>query len=898
MRELLQRLLDRLRRERLDDELAEELRFHRAQAERDARAGGASDADARHAAARALGNVTAAREAARERWSLPPVEHFLRDLRHATRALARSPGFTATVILTLGLGIGANVAMFTVVDRLMYRPLAYLREPESVHRLYLDYTFRGQQYPGSSTEYTRYLDLQRWTTSFERFAAFSERSLAVGEGESALERQVGVVSASYFGFFDAVPVLGRFFTAEEDVVPRGADVAVLSHGFWQSEFGGGDVLGRQLQVGEVRATIIGVAPPGFHGVDDANPPALWIPMTTFAASGGTEDSRRYYLSYEWGWVRVLVQRKPGVTREAAEADATQAYARSWEAHRAMEPALGPAEDARPRIHVAGVRLGAGPNPSLETRTARWVSYVAAFVLLIACANVANLFLARALRRRREVAVRLALGVSRARLLAQSVTESLVLALLGGVAAVAVAQWGGTLIRRVLIARTAPSMQLFTDWRTLGVTLAIAVTAGTLVGLVPALLASRGGRDLAGTLRGGARGGARDGRRVRAGLLVTQAALSVALLVGAALFVRSLDAVQQKRMGYDADRVLLVQRVSRGLPMTDSAQVPLRRLLLETAERHPDVEAAAWISSAPMVSTSSTSLFVAGIDSVGRLGSFTYQAASPDYFRAMGTRILRGRAFAETDGLGAPRAVVVSESMAQVLWPGRDALGQCLRLREPTDPCWTVVGVAEDMVQRDILAERQYSYYLPIDQFTRTWGRGLALRIRGDPVQKAEGIRVALQRVMPGASYVTTQPLGQVVESSQRSWRLGATMFAVFGLLALVVAAVGLYGVISYDVAERTHELGVRVALGASRANLLRLVAGEGVRFTAIGVAIGLGIAAAGARWVQPLLFEQEARDPVVYGAVGAIMLAVALLASALPASRASRSDPAVALRAE
>ncbi len=898
MRELFQRLLDRFRRERLDAELAEELRFHREQVERDARAAGASAAEARHAATRALGNVTAAREDARERWTIPSLEHFVRDARLALRSLARTPGFTATVVLTLGLGIGANVAMFTVVDRLMYRPLSYLRDPGEVHRLYLDYTFRGRQYPSSSTEYTRYLDFQRWTTSFSHFAAISERQLAVGEGESARERQVGVVSASYFSLFDAPPVRGRYFTTEEDVVPRGADVAVLSHDFWRSEFGGGDVLGRQLQVANVRATIVGVAPPGFHGVNDANPPALWIPITTYASSTGTDDSRRYHLTYEWGWIQVLAKRKEGVTREAAEADVTQAYRRSWEAHRAMEPALGPLEEANPKVYVAGVRLGAGPNPSLETRTARWVSYVAAFVLLIACANVANLFLARSLRRRREVAVRLALGVSRARLLTQSLTESLMLALMGGVAAVVVAQWGGTLIRRVLIARSAPPMQLFTDWRAVRLTLVIAVAAGTLVGLVPALLASRDGSDLAGTLRGGARGGARDGRRVRAGLLIAQSALSVALLVGAALFVQSLQAVRHKRIGFDADRVLLVQRVIRGIPFTDSAQVPLRRRLLEVASQHPDVESAAWISSAPFISTSSTGLYVAGIDSVSRLGSFTYQATTPGFFRTMGTRILRGRGFEDGDGLGAPRAMVVSASMAAVLWPNADPLGQCVRMREPTDPCWTVVGVAEDMVQRDLLADRQFNYYVPIEQFTRTWGNGLALRIRGDVEEKAEGIRLALQREMPGASYVTTLPLSHVVENAQRSWRLGATMFVVFGILALVVAAVGLYGVISYDVADRAHELGVRVALGASRADLLRIVAGQGVRYTAAGVVVGLAIAAASARWVQPLLFEQGARDPIVYGLVGAVMIAVALTASAVPAVRASRSDPASALRAE
>jgi predicted permease len=679
-------------------------------------------------------------------------------------------------------------------------------------------------------------------------------------------------------------------------VPRGADVAVLSHDFWRSEFGGADVLGRTLQVANMRATIIGVAPRGFHGVNDANPPALFVPITAYATSTGSDDSRTYHSEYSWGWVHVLVRRKPDVSREQAEADATQAYVQSWRAHRALDPNLHAAEEARPRAHVAPVRRGAGPLAGLEARTARWVSYVAAFVLIIACANVANLFLARALRRRRETAVRLALGVSRSRLVRQSFTESLVLATLGGLAAVGVAQWGGTLIQRLLIAPTAPALNLLTDWRTLGMTLAITITCATLVGVVPAMLASRG--DLGGTLRGGARGGSRDGHRLRAALLTAQAALSVALLIGAGLFVRSLSSVQAMRLGYDADRVLLVQRVNRGLPFVDSLQVALRRRLLETAERLPDVESAAWISSAPFISTSSTGIYVAGVDSVSRLGTFTYQATTPRYFETMGTRILRGRGFEEGDRLGAPLVTVVSQSMANVIWPGRDAIGECMRLRGPTEPCWTVVGIAEDMVQRDLTASQRYSYYVPIEQFTRTWGNGLALRVRGDPAEKAEGIRLALQREMPGASYVTTQTLQSIVKDAQRSWRLGASMFVAFGVLALVVAAVGLYGAVQYDVTERTHELGVRVALGAQRTDLLRLVVGQGVRHIAIGVGIGLMLAAYAARWVQPLLFAQSARDPFVYGIVGALMVGVAIIASVLPAMRASRSDPALALRAE
>jgi predicted permease len=545
--------------------------------------------------------------------------------------------------------------------------------------------------------------------------------------------------------------------------------------------------------------------------------------------------------------------------------------------------------------VSSVRSGAGPDPSLEAQTALWVTAVAVIVLLIACANVANLFLSRALRRHRETAVRLALGVSRGRLVRQSIMESLTLALIGGVVALLVAQWAGAAIRGMLIT-TLKAAPVLTDWRTIAVTLGLAVAAGVLVGLAPSLLANRG--DLAASLRGGVRGGMSEGGRLRSSLLVAQATLSVVLLVGAALFVRSMASVRAMPMGYDVDRVLLVNRINRGSVFNDSAQLAMRHILLSTAQSLPGVESAAWASSAPFVSTSSTALYVDGIDSVARLGNFTYQVTTPGYFRTMGTRILRGRGLTAEDRAGAPAVAVVSEDMARTLWPGRDAIGTCFRMRADTMPCMTVVGIAEDMVQREITGTQRFHYYLPIDQQTRTWGNWMVLRLRGDPAREAEGIRAALQRVMPGTSYVTARLLRDIVHDAQRSWRLGSTMFLAFGLLALIVAAVGLYGVISYNVAQRSHELGVRVALGAQARDIVRLVVGQGARFATLGLGLGLALAYLAARWVQPLLFQQSARDPAVYGLVSALLLGVALFSSALPAMRATRADPNTALRSD
>jgi len=354
-----------------------------------------------------------------------------------------------------------------------------------------------------------------------------------------------------------------------------------------------------------------------------------------------------------------------------------------------------------------------------------------------------------------------------------------------------------------------------------------------------------------------------------------------------------------RIGFDAEPVLLVSRELRGIQMADSEQVRLGRQLLETAQALPGVERAAWVSSIPFWSTSGTSLYVTGIDSVRKLGRFSYQTATPDYFVTMDTRIVRGRPFTAEDRAGSPRVAVVSQAMANVLWPGKEALGQCMRVGADTMPCTSVIGIAEDAVQNSLLEDdKRFHYYLPITQFRPEEGFALLIRMRGDPALQVEGVRRALQAVMPGASYVTVRPMREVVDSQRRSWKVGATMFVAFGVLALLVAAVGLYGVITYNVAQRMHEIGVRIALGAQSRDVVRLVVGQGVRFAVAGVVLGLGLALLAGKWIQPLLFHQSARDPATFGAVAALLLAVALVASTMPAVRATRADPNSALRDE
>jgi predicted permease len=659
------------------------------------------------------------------------------------------------------------------------------------------------------------------------------------------------------------------------------------------------VIGQRLQVGAIGTTIVGVTPKGFTGIFDPAP-AVYIPITLYAGSNASkEDRETYYQRYYWGWMETMMRRKPGVSVERASADLTQAFRRSWVIQRQQEGDAVNLARANPNGIVGPVKAAAGPGAAQTSKTALWVTGVALIVLLIACANVANLSLARAYRRQREVAVRLALGVSRKRLMGQMLIESLLLAVLGGLAGVLVAQWGTVAIQHMLVTSQDAARPAVTDWRMLGIVAGLVLGSGLLAGLAPALLSGRG--DLAPKLRGGARGGVAHRSRLRAGLLIMQGALSAVLLIGATLFVRSLQHVRHFRLGFDAENVFVVTGNLRGYALDSTSRFALQRDLLARAQATPGVASAAIVNSIPLWSTSSTSLFVSGIDSVEKLGRFTYQVASTDFFKTIGTRVLRGRPFLASDAQGSSLVMVVSEGMARVLWPGEDALGKCVHIQKASAPCTTVVGVAEDLVQQSdqLTDQKRFAYYLPLAQSPSS-GRYVRLMVKMKPeaATQSEFLRRSLQSVMPGPSYVTLRPMDEAVGSLQRSWRLGANLFTLFGVLALIVAAVGLYGVIAYNVSQRMHELGVRVALGAQAKDILSLIVGQGTRFALAGVVTGSVLAFFASRWVQPLLFQQSARDPVVFALVGAIMLLVAIAACASPARRAAAADPNAALRAE
>jgi predicted permease len=881
-----------LRRGSVERELSDELRFHIERETEKYERAGLSRADAERRARLAFGGVERAKEASRDGRGTVFIETTLQDVRYAIRGLRSKPAFTVGVVLTLGLGIGANAAMFGIIDRLLFRPPPFLSDPSTVHRVYVSWIDPdGVARTEHNIEFARYLDFERLTHDFSSFAAFQTRTTAVGDAAEARERPVTVASASYFDFFNARPVLGRFFTAREDSVPVGTPVAVLGYAFWQTEFGGRrDILGKTVRVDRIVCTIIGVAPDGFTGMTDQGVPALYMPITAYAWSLRGRD---YSKNYNWSWLELVARRKPGVSFADANADLSSAYRRSTITASEQSSQKLNLDALRPAAALGPVQLGRGPQAGQDAKVVLWVGGVALIVLLVACANVANLLLSRAVKRRREIALRLALGVSRGRLIRQLLTESLVLATVGGIVGVAAAQWGGAALRAIFL-REEPA-SVITDARTLGVTLLATLGAALLTGIVPAIIGS--GSDLARSLAASSRDAGATRSRARTALLVFQAALSVVLLVGAGLFVRSLQNVRGMRLGYDVGPVAVVSLNLRGVQLTPAEGNALGNRLADAARAVPGVSAVSPVASVPFWSNEGRGLWVQGVDSLRKLGRFILQAGSTDYFRVSGTRILRGRGFDAGDGPNAPRVVVVGDGMAKLIWPNQDPIGKCIRISDEAAPCTTVIGVAEEMRLRALDDVREHTYYLPITQYDAA-PSDLFVRVAGDAADYGSAIRRALQPLMPGAAYVNVRPLRELVDPRMRGWQFGATMFLAFGGLALALAAVGLYSVIAYGVAQRQKELGVRIALGASRGSIVRLVVGGGVRTVVLGVAIGALVALWAGRWIGALLFDESPKDPVVYAVVTAVLIVVAVVATALPALGAARLDPNVALRAE
>lgn len=824
------------------------------------------------------------------------VDGLRQDLAYAWRTTTRAPGVTAIVVVTLALGIGANAATFTVLDRLYLRPPGGIEDPASLRRVWVEHFRTGDGVPfrSQSMNYPMYQALTEVADDPTRLALFTtDYSLRLGKLRSDPKVRGVYASANYFSVLGVRPALGRFYTADEDRLGSGAPVAVVSHAFWRNRLGGdSSALGRTIVIGRDAYTVIGVADRRFTALD-LQAADVWIPLASMPAppwlDGPWWKSRNMYS------FRAVQRVAPGGSDAAFERKATLAF-------RALNQASdGARADTLMNVFTGSIIEARGPGkPGKEMMISTRLGGVAVIVLLIAGANVINLLLARAVRRRREIAVRLALGVSRWRLVRMLTTETLLLAAMAAVAAVLVGWWGGTLLRALLMPEIEWADSTL-DVRVVLFTGAVALVAGLIAGIIPAVQASN--PALTSALKAGSRDGVRHRSMLRTALVATQAALSVMLLVGATLFVRSLRNVQSLDIGFDASRLLFgsVRFADGESPPSPVVGAGMREIA-GRLEGRPGIDVVARAGMEPMQGFSFVT-FYSGADSTGSFGRNvpTMSAVSPTFFQAAGIRVMRGRSFTGSDAASAPAEVVVNDAMARLLWPGRDALGQCMRFEKHENPCYTVVGVVES-VRRDrvIEAEPAPQFYLPLGNMpTPGWnGRTIVVRARPDAVAAAAAeLRLALQRAFPAAE-ATVTPMTENLEPEYRPWRLGATLFTALGLLALVVALVGIYSTVSYGVTQRTHEFGVRIALGARIGDVLRQVVGEGVRTVAIGVALGIALALAAGRLVAALLYGIAPSDPVVLGLVAGTLLAVAALAAVVPAWRASRVDPITALRTE
>lgn len=816
----------------------------------------------------------------RMQWADVVRQGFLAVARDARR----QPGFAAAIVLTLGLGIGANATMYTVVDRLLLRAPDHIVDHERVRRVLLSrpHFATSEIQVGATLTYADYTDLKAHE-GFEAVAAYTpSRETTIGSGASATRAQAVLASAELFPLLGVAASLGRFYTSDEEAI--GAPLtAVLGYEYWRRAYGASrDVLGRTVEVGGRPFTIIGVAPEGFTGVDLSRVD-LWLPLE---ATQAAEQGEAWVDLRTWWWMRSVARLKRDVSIEAAEAEATRLH------HNGRRELIEEERySSRSALVLGSVIAARGPLAPGEAQVSRWLVGVSLIVLLIACANVANLLMARATRRRTEIGVRFALGASRWRIVGHTIAESVVLAAGGGALALAIAHRGGGVVRSVLLpgvhfAGSAMSLRL------LAFTTAVAVVAGVLAGAAPAL---QGGRlDLARDLRDGVRGSSGHSSRLRSLLTVAQAAMSVVLLVGAGLFVRSLSEIRSLDLGLDVDRVLLAE-----LEVTGDTE---RNALYADASRRvaalPGVESAA-ATAVQFGSAYSTRLAAEGVDSIPQLegGGPYHYSVDPTYFRTVGLEVVRGRGFTRADGPDAAPVTVVSATMADQLWPDGDPIGRCLLIGSEPDGCTTVVGVAEDAALGGLQDAPFMAYYLPMEQSERTHN-GLYVRATGDAEELTAEVARLLGSFSPAVRFAHVRTLREIIDPQARAWTLGATMFTVFGVLALILAAIGLYSVLAFDVAQRTREIGIRTTLGAEKARLLSSVVGRGARLALTGVLLGTAVAYLAAPRIGELLFGVSPRDPVTMLAVGAILCAVGLAASLMPALRATRVDPMVALRSE
>ena len=875
---LAARLGSLLGRERVIRDIDRELRFHvEMETEENVRRG-MDSSEARRAALRSFGNVCAVRDAAYEVRGGGMLEGILRDARYGARALAKNKGFTAVAVLTLALGIGANAAIFAVIDAVLLRPLPYPEAGRLVKLYAIDPA--AETFAVSPADF---LEGYSRAQAFEHLAAYREFSFNMASRESAERVSGAVVSPEFFSVLGVGAQHGRPISPALDA-PGGPRVVVLGHALWQKRFGGdAGVIGQSIDLDGEARTVVGVMPEGFQFPAGAE---LWASSRYAVPEHPLRPTEDPTARRDTQYFEVVGRLRPGTGLEQARAEAEAVAGR-------LKQQYGEAEEA-----VSASVVPLHEDVVGETRSALLLLVGAvAILLLIACANVANILLARGATRQKEIALRLALGAGRVRLVRQFLTESLLLAMAGGGLGVLLALWALAPLKALVPVDMSGGTPLTLDARVLAFTALISLGSALVFGLFPAL--NLADQDLNGVLKEGGRGAASGARsnRARRVLVVSEIALAAVLLTGAGLLIRSLDRLLDVPLGFDPEKVLTAQLTLPQARYPEKAQrAAFVGRVLEQLGGSPEVESAAAISRLPLNSGRSTRSVEVQGQATPRTGGVTpdYLVTSPGYFRSMGIPLLTGRDFDARDAAGGQRVVIINEATARHFWPGEEPLGKLIKVDED----WSqVVGVAGNVRQVSLASPPPATVYVPYAQDPWPF---MAIVVRGKTT--AAGATQTLRNAVGGVDrdvpLYGVRPMEDVLSRSVSARRWRTLLLSLFAFTALGLACLGIYGVTAYSVTQRTHEIGIRMTLGAQKGDVLRLVVVQGLKLAVVGVAAGLLAALALSRLATSMLYGVEAADPLTLLAVSVILIGVTAAACLVPARRAANVDPLVALKYE